>query len=356
MSDMAAFSASDSDHGASAFIDEMCLYCHLQSLPSGSHLRVKGQHYRDMYLITHGECLVETDPGNSSVKPIVRGPGQPIGEIGYLRGLPATATVTASDDMQVMIIDDETLELLETRKPDLLASFLRHLSKIADDRTSYNLVLQEEGELDDRAQATEVLLCRNEDMLAEAQRLRFDIYCVELGRDLPYADSKKRIISDALDEFAHCFIAVLDGQVIGTIRANFAREGSLGSLEQLHGMPASPHYPDHSGICTNLLVRREHRGGQTAMQLVSHAAQFGLRHDIRECFIDCVPSLVHYYRAMGFRSSGEPFFHPENGPSVPLKLDLEKHGKSLSGEFGVKRMVQFYLKSRALKFADRLRG
>ena len=86
------------------------------------------------------------------------------------------------------------------------------------------------------------------------------------------------------------------------------------------------------------------------------ARQFGLRHEIRECFIDCVPNLLHYYRAMGFRSSGEPFFHPENGPSVPLKLDLVKHGKSLSGEFGVKRMVQFYLKSKALKLADRLRG
>ena len=92
------------------------------------------------------------------------------------------------------------------------------------------------------------------------------------------------------------------------------------------------------------------------MQLVSQATQFGLRHDKKECYIDCVPGLVHYYRAMGFKASGKTFFHPENGPSLPMKIDLIRHGKELVGDVGIRRMIKFYLKAKVIKLADGLRS
>src|SRR5262245_6473721 len=61
----------------------------------GAVLRRKGHHYRDMYLITHGS--VEVDRGNDrgATKRVNSGAGSPIGEIAFLRGSAASATVTA---------------------------------------------------------------------------------------------------------------------------------------------------------------------------------------------------------------------------------------------------------------------
>lgn len=344
------------DDGASAFIDDMCLVCRLQIVAPGDQLRVKGQHYRNMYLITHGECVVEMDPGSPSAERVVRGPGQPIGEIGFLRGLPATATVTAREQMQVMVIDDETLGILETRKPELLAALLRRLSEIADDRTSYDLTLPQGRELDEQDANVEVLLCRDEQMLREAQKLRYKVYCTELQRKSPFADHEQGIISDPLDEFGHCFIAVKGGKTVGTLRANRPVEGSIGSLEQIYGMHHSEHHPAATSVTTKFVVAREMRRSPVAMQLVSHASQYGLKYGVIESFIDCVPRLVHYYRAMGFTPAEKPFLHPENGPSIPMRINLEKNAKRLVGQVGLRRMMAFYARSKAYKFAERLRG
>lgn len=347
---------SNSDKDAKAFIDDMCLFCRLQVLRPGDPLRVKGQHYSNMYLITHGDCAVEEAADNLSPEPIICGPGHSIGEISFLRGLPATATVTARSDMQVMVIDDDTVRLLESRRPELIATLLQLLSEIADDRTSYNLTLPDDEALDEAAGDVEILLCRNDDMLREAQKLRYDVYCTELKRKSPHADHDEQIIADDLDAFTHCFIAVRGGKTVGTIRSNSPKEGPLGSLEKLYGMERSEHHPDATSVTTKFIVVRELRRSPLAMQLVSHASQYGLNYGVVESFIDCVPKLVHYYRAMGFKQAEEPFLHPENGPSIPMRINLKKNAKTLIGEVGLRRMIAFYAKAKAYKAADALRG
>ncbi len=334
----------------------MSSLCERREFAPGDLLRKKGEYYRDMYIITDGEAAVELEPDNPLLTPIKRGPGQPIGEIGFLRGTPANAFVTASNAVHALVIDDAILERIEDEKPDLVVQLMQKLAEIADDRTSYSLTLADEYGLDDKPQETEILLCRNAELLAQAQQLRYEVYCGELGRDSPSANHEKGTIADKLDEFGHCFIAVCQGELIGSIRTNFAKEGPLELLERLYGMNESEHHPDYTGICTKFIVKRAHRGGRTAMQLVSQATQFGLRHDMKECYIDSVPKLVHYYRAMGFKTSGKIFFHPENGPSLPMKLDLLRYGHELAGDMGIQRMVKLYVKAKAIKFVGRLRG
>lgn len=343
--------------GVSEFLAQMAPVCEQREFATGEALRIQGQHYRNMYLVVDGECAVQIKPGNRAAQLIVRGPGQPIGEIGFLRGTAANATVTAREPMRVLVVDNEAVDRLVAETPDIVADLMRKLSKIADDRTSYNLTLSDAADLDDKsARKVDVLLCQNPEMLTRAQRLRYEVYCEELGRNSPSADHGDKTIADALDEFAHCFIAMCGGEVIGTIRINFSDAGSLGLLETLYGMTQSPHHPDHNGICTKFIVKRAHRGGPTAMQLVSHATQFGIRHKKKECYIDCVPKLVHYYRAMGFKPSGETFLHPENGPSLPMRLDLDRYGKELVGEMGIRRMLKFYVKARAMKLSGKLKS
>lgn len=90
------------------------------------------------------------------------------------------------------------------------------------------------------------------------------------------------------------------------------------------------------------------------MRLIASATRYGLRYDKKECYIDTIPALQHYYRAMGFRQTGEIFFHTENGPSIPLKIDLQKYGKQLCDEAGVAYMLKLYLKAKAIKVMNRV--
>ncbi len=349
---------SDAANTTSAQGLELCAelqnFCERSEFKPGELLRQKGDHCRDMLYLTSGEVAVELDPKNALIAPINVKPGQPIGEIGFLHGTPANATVTAKGPVSALVLDDEILARIEKDDVELAARLMRSLAQTAEDRSSLNLTLASEVGLEDAPNDIEIRLCRDAEMLTQAQQLRYEVYCVELGRDSPSACHSKGTIADELDQFGHSFIALQDGEVVGTMRSNYAREGSLGILEKLYGMSNSPHHPHASGICTKFIVKSSHRNGLAAMKLIAGQVQFGLRHGMNECYIDCIPTLFDYYKALGFEVAGEEFFHRENGPSVPMRLDLIKSGDMLAGEEGIWRMLRLYIK--AMKEARRAKG
>jgi N-acyl-L-homoserine lactone synthetase len=331
--------------------------CRRVRFEPGDVLRRKGQYYRDMYLLTEGCVEVDLESGNgAATKLSVSDIGSPVGEIGFIRGCPATATVTARAATSALMIDDPTLACLEHQHPDLAAWLLRHLAETAEERTSYNLTWSSAPVARARSRPIEVYLCRNKDMLESAQRLRYEVYCQELGRQSPHADHDGKIIADRLDDAGHVFVAVEAGETIGTLRANFSFEGPLGMLEELYGMRASPHHPQATGICTKFIVKKSKRGSPASIKLISAVVRYGLRNGITECYIDCVPALLPYYKALGFKLTREKFFHVENGPSHPMLLDLAKHGERLSHERGIRGYLTLIMKAHAIKLIDRLRG
>lgn len=307
-----------------SFLDALKARCTLRCFKAGDVLRQRGQHYTTMYLVSDGEVAVDLGPGAPPITPQTDQNGLPIGEIGFLRGLPATATVTAKTDVEALELSDETLSQLEKDAPAVAVALLQFLAKTADERTSYNIDL--EATLPDapKTQSIRILLCRDDDMLREAQRLRYTVYCNELGRQSPHADHDQKIISDELDAFAHTFIAVENNQTIGTLRANRPAEGDIGILETLYGMQKSEHNPDHTVICTKFIIARDKRTSPAGIKLVAAFARFGVQHALRECYIDCIPSLRPFYMGLGFRKSAEKFLHRENGPSIPMSVDLVK--------------------------------
>jgi CRP-like cAMP-binding protein len=323
--------------------------CTQSKFSPGDVIRRKGIHYRDMLLIIDGEVdvNVESDRGETIH---VSEPGSPIGEIAFLRGWPATATVTARTATRALVIDDRTLVHLEECQPALTADFLRYCADKARERASSNLTWESSRRQYHRSNHVEVLLCRNRDMLEEAKRLRYEVYCQELGRQSPYANHTEKTISDELDKTAQVFIAVEGGKTIGTIRGNTAAESSLGVLEDLYRMKSSPHHPHATSICTKFIVKRSKRGGPAAMKLIAAIVSYGLHNQIKECFIDSVPALLPYYRAIGFTLAGEPFVHRENGVSHPMRLDLVRHGARLSKESGLREYVTILMKANAFKF------
>ena len=319
----------------------------------GDVLRRKGVHYLDMVWITEGYVGVHLDDGSTPSE--VRGIGSPVGEIGFLRGCPATATVIARSPVRGLAIDDPTLARLEQDEPALAAQLMRHLAQVAEERTRHSLTFVSGAGAYAQTPAIEVLLCRQPDMLLSAQRLRYQVYCEELKRNSPFADHEKRIIADDLDATGHTFIAVEAGQTIGTVRANRPSEGSLGVLEELYGMGASPHYPAQTAVCTKFLVSKSRRTTLTAFKLIGAIARFGLNNDVRECYGDCIPSLLPFYRALGFVQSGEQFFHRENGPSYPIVIDLAEHGDKLAGDFALYDYLRIYAHANLIKWRARSR-
>jgi CRP-like cAMP-binding protein len=207
--------------------------CRTVPFEPGDVLRRKGAALRDMYWLTEGRVNVDLETG--AAPPIERTPGSPIGEVAFLSGRPATATVTARTAASALFIDDPTFARLAREQPILTAELLRHLAEVAEERTSSNLTFVSTPASYAKRPLIDVYLCRSQAMLASAQRLRYDVYCQELGRTSPYADHDKRVITDHLDESGHVFIAVEAGETIGTLRGNVPSEGSLGVLDELYG-------------------------------------------------------------------------------------------------------------------------
>lgn len=299
-------------------------HCPTRTFSAGDVLRKNGQHYTSMFLVQKGRVQVDLGLGGSVLTPDIGENGLPIGEIGFLRGLPATATVTAETNVSALEITDQTLSKLETAAPTTAVALLQFLATTADERTSHNIALAETLPDAPKAQSIRILLCRDTAMLREAQRLRYTVYCSELGRQSPHADHDEKIIADDLDKFGTTFIAVEDGQTIGTLRANRPNEGSIGILESLYGMTASEYNPHSTVICTKFIIARDKRTSAAGIKLVAAFARFGVQHNLRECYIDCIPSLRPFYTGLGFRKSGEKFLHRENGASIPMKVDLVK--------------------------------
>jgi|GEM_PF-3175965 len=297
-------------------------FCAITSFAPGEILRVKGHHYRDVYLITEGYVTVQSGAIDEREWPVERGAGTVIGEFGFLKGCPATATVMAKTSVRALVVDDRVLQRIEAEQPKLAAGISRFLTRLLEERQRGTADPLDDSSASGAESEIEVYLCRNDAMLAEAFRLRYQIYCGELGRESPYADHENMIIRDPLDDFGLTFIAVKDGETVGTVRGNLSAEGRLGILEDIYNMGASVHHPQKTAVITKFAVKRSFRGGAITMKLIAAVRRYGERYDVRECYIDCIPPLLPFFRFFGFKVVGEEFIHYENGPSFPMRLDL----------------------------------
>jgi CRP-like cAMP-binding protein len=331
-------------------------YCRHVEFEPGERLRQKGQFYRDMYLLTGGEVEIDLGTGNGSSPTLIVAAG-PVGEIGFLSGRAATATVTVRQAATALVLDDPSLDRIEREEPQLAARLLHYLAETQEERTSFNLTVSslESAAVDESA--IDVFLCRDDAMLNAAKRLRYEVYCVELARHSPFADHEARTISDPLDAFGNTFVAVANGETIGTLRSNIGREGDLGVLEDVYGMRQSPHHPQATGICTKFVIRRSHRGSSAATRLISAMVGMGLRNGVKACFIDSIADLLPYYHALGFTPTGRAFFHRENGISHPLVLDLTVHGAKLAQLTGARDYLRAFVEAQAAaRQRERTRG
>ncbi len=333
---------------AGAFALETLLpYAQTLDFQSGDVLRQKAQHYSDSLLLLSGTAKVDLENPQGEVRTLDIAPGQPVGEISFLSGRPATGTVTASSAGQAVVIDDAALDRLEITSPDIATALSRYLARFASERLERDSSYSFSDLPMEDADRIEVKLCRTPELLLKAQALRYDIYCNELGRSSPHADTEKGIIADSLDEFGSTFVA-LDGEdAIGSIRINCGAEGDLGLYANLYDLKKSPHYPKEVFICTKFVICEAFRGGPLAMKLIAASTRYGLRRGGRECYMDTIPSLMPFYRVMGFEVCAEDFVHRENGVSTPMRVNAEEKTKRLTREPSRERLASLYQKAQA---------
>jgi predicted GNAT family N-acyltransferase len=308
--------------------------CRKANFQPGDIVRRQDHYYKELYLVTEGSLEVLSGPPAREIRTSL-GPGSTVGEIGLLQGSRATATVVARTAASALVIDYETMWKIHEGDRSTAVQFCRYLAKVSppnDNKTNVMSLLPSSN----MASNADVLICGNDArMLQEAMRLRYNVCCVEYRRESPDVDHEKRILTDRFDEFGHVFVAVKAGEVIGTLRANLSREGSLGIFEELYGMTSSKHHPARTAICGKFTVKKSNRGTPVFLKLCSAFLDFVIRRDILECYVGCEPHLASIYTTLGFRRAAERFFHYDFGPNDPMVLDLTQHGKRLSGLAGI---------------------
>jgi Cyclic nucleotide-binding domain len=308
------------------------------SFSAGDVIHRAGERYRDMYLIAEGWLEVRQKRDGPELGATGLGPGSVIGEMGYVQGFPAPADVVARTAVRALVIEDDTLWRMQKHAPRVAIEFGRFLGNAVvrgESRGESNLSPLSIG---GKYPNIHVVYCRDDNILNEVMKLRYHICWEEFGRYSPHLDHDKKILRDEFDDFGHEFVALDGGEVIGSLRTNLAREGALGVFEDFYGMRASKNHPQRTAICTKVIIKKTKRGTPAYLKMCSEWLQYTMQQGIVECYIGCEPKLTPILGMLGFKRSGERFYHYELGPNDPMMLNLVQHGKRLARLAGLRSL------------------
>jgi GNAT superfamily N-acetyltransferase len=170
----------------------------------------------------------------------------------------------------------------------------------------------------------EVRIAEDEVTRAACWRLRYDVFVREQKSHPPDADHVQGRLRDRLDA-SSTVIAAIDratDAVVGTVRTNPVRHGTLSLYPALHQITEIAVAPDvASSLTTYLAVSPNHRRQGVSVQLVkalyAHAIVTGVRFD----YLDCPTAMVPYFVRLGYRWQ-RALEHPWFGPSHLMRLAL----------------------------------
>jgi predicted GNAT family N-acyltransferase len=156
-------------------------------------------------------------------------------------------------------------------------------------------------------------------------KFRYKVYVDEMNRKQIYADHVSKIIKEPLDDTGHLFAAYDDdGNIIGTIRNNFSKDGNLGFYEKLYNMDSvGAYHPNNTAILTKLMIAKKYRKSSILSKLImSEAYKSLLNNKIKFSFIDVNHQLVNFFTRYGCKHLDE-IIHPEYGEVDLMRLDVE---------------------------------
>src|SRR4051794_39395474 len=116
--------------------EELRSLCKEVSFAPGEPIRVKGEHYFTMFVLTDGEVEITLEKKGKAPTVLTRGRGAPIGEINFLTGRAATALVKARVPTRALEVSNEIMAELESKRPEFAANLYRQLAEVVGGRQS----------------------------------------------------------------------------------------------------------------------------------------------------------------------------------------------------------------------------
>lgn len=292
------------------------------SFADGDLLRQKGAFAPDILLITRGQVDCVLSEGGAVHLPV--GPGAIVGEIGFLTGQAATATLRALGPVDALTLDARALQQLRRNDPAVAADVLRLLARLLHERSIQNEGLVDVEDADGDA-AIAVVRCSTFDQKRTAQRVRYDVHCLENGFGSAFADDDEGIIADDLDRTGTSFLAFTGVQAIAMMRVNFIADCDT-PLQEFHGRTGADVSPENIVAITASSIQEAHRSDALYGLFFNAISTFAQASGAVSIMASCTPDQKPHYTAHGFRKSGPIASLPEVGLSVPLALTITPSG------------------------------
>lgn len=286
------------------------------SFTDGEVLRQKGAFAPDLLLITDGQ--VDCVLSESDVVHLPIGPGTIVGEIGFLTGQAATATLRAIGPVDALSLDARALQRLQRNDPTVAADILRHLAHLLRERSLQNEGLVDVADRDDDA-GIAVVRCSTLDQKRTAQRIRYDVHCLENGLSSAFADDEEGIITDDLDRSGTSFIAFTGVQVVAMMRVNSGAECGA-TLTAFHGETNAGGWLEKATVITATALQDGYRTDDLYRKFFNAITTLSQASGAEIVLASCAPDQEVHYTANGFKRAGNNAPLPEVGLCVPLAL------------------------------------
>lgn len=155
-------------------------------------------------------------------------------------------------------------------------------------------------------------------------RLRYQIYVEEMKTKQRFADHERRMVEEAHDAYAHHFYLRAGDRLVGSLRLNVMSEGEM-ERQESYGVDVLTKWfrPNEIGMFTRFLVASDYRGRAAAQMLVGKAFEYIAEKRLRCGLLDCLPHLIKYYEAIGFRRYKDSFEHEDFGYETPMLFATE---------------------------------
>jgi len=106
----------------------------LQTFPQGQPIIRRGESGNEMYVLVNGvaDVFIASNGDSRRVRTLVR--GDVFGEMGLIRRHERTADVVATEEVEVLMVNERFLNRLKRRYPRIAAEIFFNISKILSDR------------------------------------------------------------------------------------------------------------------------------------------------------------------------------------------------------------------------------
>lgn len=153
-------------------------------------------------------------------------------------------------------------------------------------------------------------------------RLRYEVYVGERRLHPHHADHERRWLRDPLDDTGKVFVALRDGELVGTIRVNWGAAGPLECEKQYCVEAFRPYYPEKVATTTKYVIAPKCRRSRVGVDLAKALFTWGKDTGIAFDFINANEPLVPLYLKYGYRFYAPKFCHGEYGLVCPMVLLL----------------------------------